>query len=101
MTDVNERIAEAMRSEGLLNEENSKIAVRAGFKCKYCGLKFLKSAENYRSGSGSHRPEVRRGDDSFENMAAGGCPAFLLNIEKRSLPRLMLSGGGLASKNGV
>ena len=31
----------------------------------------------------------------------GGCPAFLLNIEKRSLPRLMLSGDGLASKDAV
>jgi hypothetical protein len=30
-----------------------------------------------------------------------GCPAFLLNIEKRSLPRLMLSGDGLASKDTV
>src|SRR5437899_302699 len=30
-----------------------------------------------------------------------GCPAFLLNIEKRSLPRLMLSGDGLASKDAV
>ena len=30
-----------------------------------------------------------------------GCPAFLLNIEKRSLPRLMLSGDGLASKEAV
>jgi hypothetical protein len=37
----------------------------------------------------------RRADD------AGGCPAFLLNIEKRSLPRLMLSGEGLASKDTV
>jgi hypothetical protein len=34
------------------------------------------------------------------NMA-GGCPAFLLNIEKRSLPRLMLSGDGLASNDAV
>src|SRR5258706_13657566 len=32
---------------------------------------------------------------------ARGCPAFLLNIEKRSLPRLMLSGDGLASKDAV
>ena len=31
----------------------------------------------------------------------GGCPAFLLNIEKRSLPRLMLSGDGLASNDAV
>jgi integrase len=31
----------------------------------------------------------------------GGCPAFLLNIEKRSLPRLMLSGDGLASNEAV
>jgi hypothetical protein len=30
-----------------------------------------------------------------------GCPAFLLNIEKRSLPRLMLSGDGLASNGAV
>ena len=30
-----------------------------------------------------------------------GCPAFLLNIEKRSLPRMMLSGDGLASKDAV
>jgi hypothetical protein len=30
-----------------------------------------------------------------------GCPAFLLNIEKRSLPRLMLSGDGLASNDAV
>ena len=30
-----------------------------------------------------------------------GCPAFLLNIEKRSLPRLMLSGDGLASNVAV
>jgi hypothetical protein len=30
-----------------------------------------------------------------------GCPAFLLNIEKRSLPRLMLSGDGLASNEAV
>src|SRR5262249_22030605 len=30
-----------------------------------------------------------------------GCPAFLLNIEKRCLPRLMLSGDGLASKDTV
>jgi DNA-binding protein H-NS len=29
------------------------------------------------------------------------CPAFLLNIEKRSLPRLMLSGDGLASNGAV
>ncbi|MGA7415046.1 MAG: hypothetical protein WBW33_31540, partial [Bryobacteraceae bacterium] len=34
-------------------------------------------------------------------LIAGGCPAFLLNIEKRSLPRLMLSGDGLASKDAV
>ena len=30
-----------------------------------------------------------------------GCPVFLLNIEKRSLPRLMLSGDGLASKDAM
>jgi putative tryptophan/tyrosine transport system substrate-binding protein len=34
-------------------------------------------------------------------LAARGCPAFLLNIEKRSLPRLMLSGDGLASNDAV
>ena len=34
-------------------------------------------------------------------IKARGCPAFLLNIEKRSLPRLMLSGDGLASKDAV
>src|SRR2546430_8598009 len=42
---------------------------------------------------------------SWEQLAActlsRGCPAFLLNIEKRSLPRLMLSGDGLASKDAV
>lgn len=31
----------------------------------------------------------------------GRCPAFLLNIEKRSLPRLMLSGDGLASNGAM
>jgi hypothetical protein len=46
------------------------------------------------------------GDFDFEDMKGvsimkGGCPAFLLNIEKRSLPRLMLSGDGLASKDAV
>jgi hypothetical protein len=30
-----------------------------------------------------------------------GCPAFLLNIAGRSLPRLTLRGGGLASKDAV
>jgi hypothetical protein len=34
-------------------------------------------------------------------LPKGGCPAFLLNIEKRSLPRLMLSGDGLASNGAV
>jgi hypothetical protein len=34
-------------------------------------------------------------------QGTGGCPAFLLNIEKRSPPRLMLSGDGLASKDAV
>jgi hypothetical protein len=34
-------------------------------------------------------------------MPLRGCPAFLLNIEKRSLPRLMLSGDGLASNDAV
>ena len=37
----------------------------------------------------------------IEGRNVGGCPAFLLNIEKRSLPRLMLSGDGLASKDAV
>jgi hypothetical protein len=31
----------------------------------------------------------------------GGCPAFLLNIAERSLSRLTLRGGGLASKDAV
>jgi hypothetical protein len=30
-----------------------------------------------------------------------GCPAFLLNIAERSLPRLTLRGGSLASKDAV
>jgi hypothetical protein len=36
-----------------------------------------------------------------DGPGSGGCPAFLLNIEKRSLPRLMLSGDGLASNEAV
>ena len=39
--------------------------------------------------------------DSRSSAFRRGCPAFLLNIEKRSLPRLMLSGDGLASKDAV
>jgi hypothetical protein len=35
------------------------------------------------------------------NHEPGGCPTFLLNIEKRSLLRLMLSGDGLASNEAV
>jgi hypothetical protein len=34
-------------------------------------------------------------------ITARGCPAFLLNIEKRSLLRLMLSGDGLASNGAM
>lgn len=37
----------------------------------------------------------------YAKNGEGGCPAFLLNIEKRSLPRLMLSGDGLASNDAV
>jgi hypothetical protein len=43
-------------------------------------------------------------EDAYRNprkSASWGCPAFLLNIEKRSLPRSMLSGDGLASKDAV
>jgi len=32
---------------------------------------------------------------------AGGCPACLLNIAKRSLPKLILRGVGLASNDAV
>jgi len=37
----------------------------------------------------------------YDSTNQWGCPAFLLNIEKRSLPRLMLSGDGLASNDAV
>ncbi len=37
----------------------------------------------------------------FMNPAGAGMSRFLLNIEKRSLPRLMLSCDGMASKDGV
>ena len=43
-------------------------------------------------------PEI---DRLLRSPIGRGCPAFLLNIEKRSLPRLMLSGDGLASKEAV
>ena len=39
--------------------------------------------------------------DEVHMPVTWGCPAFLLNIEKRSLPRLMLSGDGLASNVAV
>jgi enamine deaminase RidA (YjgF/YER057c/UK114 family) len=42
----------------------------------------------------------KMGANAREQMERG-CPAFLLNIEKRSLPRLMLSGDGLASNAAV
>jgi hypothetical protein len=37
----------------------------------------------------------------YVDLGAWGCPAFLLNIAERSLPRLTLRGGGLASKDAV
>lgn len=51
---------------------------------------------------GDHSAEgVRKDIDNLLRFRPTGCPAFLLNIEKRSLPRLMLSGDGLASKDAV
>jgi hypothetical protein len=46
-------------------------------------------------------PEGRVQIAALREELKRGCPAFLLNIEKRSLPRLMLSGDGLASNDAV
>jgi hypothetical protein len=38
---------------------------------------------------------------AFRARNSGRCPAYLLNIAKRSLPELILSGVGLASNDAV
>jgi hypothetical protein len=57
------------------------------FPCPHCGA--------------DHEMKVGAADLEPLYSSLTGCPAFLLNIEKRSLPRLMLSGDGLASKDAV
>jgi transposase len=55
------------------------------------------------------RTDMRRGmnglalqvQEALRRDPHGGCPAFLLNIAERSLPRLTLRGGSLASKDAV
>jgi 5-methylcytosine-specific restriction endonuclease McrA len=51
--------------------ERAKVAVHARFRCEYCDLEFLKSAENYRQWQWDHIiPKESGGIEGPENLAA-------------------------------
>jgi 5-methylcytosine-specific restriction endonuclease McrA len=56
---------------GLLYADQAEVAVRAKFKCEYCGLDFLKSPEHYRQWVWDHVvPRHRGGGEDSDNKAA-------------------------------
>ncbi len=53
------------------SEEPVKLALRARFKCEYCGRDFLASANDYDSWQVDHIiPTSKGGGDEFDNKAA-------------------------------
>lgn len=56
---------------GLLTADQAEVAVRAKFKCEYCGFDFLKSSEHYRQWCWDHIvPRYRGGGEEPDNKAA-------------------------------
>jgi hypothetical protein len=64
------------------NEHTLAVALRARFKCEYCGLDFLASEQNYYLFERDHvLPESKGGEDKYDNLAAS---CRLCNTIKRA-----------------
>ena len=67
---MREEIVERLFAEQLASDEAGRIGERARYRCEYCGLDILGSADNYKMWENDHIvPRSQGGTDDLDNLA--------------------------------